>query len=172
MPQLRLNAVELELELDAPGSSYRADDPLLGVLHEQGLTAAKLGCGLGQCGACVVMVDGRIVTSCDLPIGSLQGQTVLTLEGLRESDPPLFDALVRAFEDEQAAQCGYCSAGILMRAAHWLRSTPIADALSRGQVPQAQAVDALLEPHLCRCGSHLRIRRAVLRCAATLAGRA
>ncbi|HVJ54168.1 MAG TPA: (2Fe-2S)-binding protein [Aliidongia sp.] len=134
------------------------DTPLLYVLRDHlGLNAAKFGCGLGQCGACTVMVDDRAVLSCVVPIALLAGRRVTTLEGLGTLDQPA--PIQQAFIEEQAAQCGYCIAGMMMRAQALLQATP-------------QASDAdirhALEPHLCRCGTHMRILKAVHRAAALM----
>ncbi len=129
------------------------DTPLLYVLRDHlGLNAAKYGCGLGQCGACTVMVDGQAVFSCVTPILLLQGRKVTTLEGLGTIDKPA--PIQQAFIEEQAAQCGYCIAGMMMRAEALLRKN--ADA-SEADIRRA------LEPHLCRCGTHMRILKAVSR---------
>ena len=133
------------------------DTPLLYVLREDlQLNAAKFGCGLGQCGACTVMVDGEAVFSCVTPIATLEGKKVTTLEGLGGIANP--GALQRAFIEEQAAQCGYCIPGMMMRAAALLKKTP--------EPTDKQIRDALM-PNLCRCGTHMRIIRAVHRAAKT-----
>lgn len=131
------------------------DTPLLYVLREDlKLNAAKFGCGLGQCGSCTVMVDGKAVLSCVTPLLLLDGKRVTTLEGLGTIADPA--PIQRAFIDEQAAQCGYCIAGMMMRAqALLLRNARPTDAEIRDE----------LEPHLCRCGTHMRILRAVHRAA-------
>ena len=132
--------------------------PLLDILrHELGLTSARLGCGLGQCGACHVMVDGQSVPACDTPLWSVQGKHVLTLEVARSDDACVgthlvLRALQEAFVHEQAAQCGFCTSGILMSAAALLRQTI---------EPSVAQIHAALDRHLCRCGAHLRIVRAV-----------
>ena len=131
-----------------------ADKPLLYVLRELGLTAAKFGCGLGQCGACTVMIDGAAARSCQTTVADAQGKQVTTLEGLGTLDKP--HLLQRAFIDEQAAQCGYCISGMIMAAA---------DLLNRNPQPQESDVRAALAGNLCRCGTHNRIIRAVLRAA-------
>jgi nicotinate dehydrogenase subunit A len=137
-------------EIDADAST-----PLLYVLRDQlGLNAAKFGCGLGQCGACTVNVDGRAVYSCLTPIISLQGKEITTLEGLGTADKP--HPLQRAFMDEQAAQCGYCIAGMIMRAHALLQRDPGAS---------ETVIRAHMQPNLCRCGTHMRILRAVRRAA-------
>ncbi len=131
------------------------DTPLLYVLREDlKLNAAKYGCGLGQCGSCTVVVDGEAVFSCVVPVSRLEGKKITTLEGLRSAGTP--GRLQRAFIEEQAAQCGYCIAGIIMRAhALLLKNARPSDALIRLE----------LEPHLCRCGTHARILRAIHRAA-------
>ena len=129
------------------------DTPLLYVLRDElKLNAAKYGCGLGQCGACTVLVEGEAVFSCVTPLAMLEGKKVTTLEGLGSAASP--GALQRAFIEEQAAQCGYCIPGMMMRAAALLKKTP--------KPTDAQIRDALL-PNLCRCGTHMRIIRAVRR---------
>jgi nicotinate dehydrogenase subunit A len=133
------------------------DTPLLYVLRDElGLNAAKYGCGLAQCGACTVLVDGQPTFSCVAPVGLLEGRAVTTVEGLGAETAP--GVLQRAFIEEQAAQCGYCIAGMMMRAQGLLLRNP--------RPSEAQVRDEL-EPNLCRCGAHMRIIRAVLRAAAT-----
>jgi aerobic-type carbon monoxide dehydrogenase small subunit (CoxS/CutS family) len=136
------------------------DTPLLYVLrNELGLNGAKFGCGLGQCGACTVLLDGKPVFSCLLPVAALAGRKVRTIEGLGTADKP--GALPAAFEAEQAAQCGYCIAGMIMRA----------QALLEANVRPTEAeLRAGLAPNLCRCGTHMRILRAVRRAAVAMGG--
>jgi len=131
------------------------DTPLLYVLRDDlALNAAKFGCGLGQCGSCTVLVDGEAVFSCVTPILLLEGKRVTTLEGLGTVDNPA--PIQRAFMDEQAAQCGYCIPGFMMRAQALLQKNP--------RVSEEE-MRAHLEPNLCRCGTHMRIIRAVMRAA-------
>ena len=131
------------------------DTPLLYVLrNDLGLNAAKFGCGLAQCGACTVLVDGQAVRSCVTTIGSLANAEITTLEGLGTIDKP--HALQRAFIEEQAAQCGYCINGMIMTAKELLDRMPH---------PTEADVRATLAPNLCRCGTHNRIIRAVMRAA-------
>jgi len=145
--------------LKVNGRIYSVDadpeTPLLYVLREDlKLNAAKFGCGLGQCGACTVLVDGEPVFSCITPLLLLQGKNITTLEGLGTPEKP--GPMQRAFIDEQAAQCGYCIPGMMMRAqALLLRNPHASDADIR----------EYLEPNLCRCGTHMRILRAVRRAA-------
>jgi len=129
--------------------------PLLYVLRgELALNAAKYGCGLGQCGACTVLLDGGPIFSCVTPIALLEGKEITTVEGLGTIDNP--GPMQQAFIDEQAAQCGYCIAGMMMRAQALLQKNPHAS--------EAEIRD-YLEPNLCRCGTHMRILRAVRRAA-------
>src|SRR6201996_7269534 len=131
------------------------DTPLLYVLRDDlELNAAKFGCGLGQCGACTVIVDGKAVLSCVTPLLLLEGKQVTTLEGLGTIEAPA--PIQRAFMEEQAAQCGYCIAGMMMRAQALLQKNP---------KPTSEQIRAELEPNLCRCGTHMRILRAVHRAA-------
>ena len=131
------------------------DTPLLYVLrNDLALNGAKFGCGLAQCGACTVLVDGQPVRSCVTPIGTLGQSEVTTIEGLGSVDKP--HALQKAFMDEQAAQCGYCINGMIMTAKALLDRMPH---------PTEADVRATLAPNLCRCGTHNRIVRAVLRAA-------
>jgi nicotinate dehydrogenase subunit A len=132
-----------------------ADTPLLYVLRDDlKLNAAKFGCGLGQCGSCTVMVDGKAVQSCVTPLVLLEGKQVTTLEGLGTISEPA--PIQRAFMEEQAAQCGYCIAGMMMRAQALLQ---------RNSKPTDEEIRAELQPNLCRCGTHMRILRAVRRAA-------
>src|ERR1700738_3973100 len=136
------------------------DTPLLDVLRDEiKLNAAKFGCGLGQCGSCTVMVDGKAVLSCVTPLLLLEGKQVTTLEGLVTVSEPA--PIQRAFMEEQAAQCGYCIAGMMMRAQALLQRNPRASDAE---------IRAYLEPNLCRCGTHMRILRAVKRAASLMAG--
>ena len=135
--------------------SAAADTALLYVLrNDLGLKAAHFGCGSGECGACRVLIDGRAVASCDTPLWAAAGKSITTVEGLGDAAHP--HALQKALIAEQAGQCGYCLPGILISAAALLAATP---------VPNETEVRAALEQNLCRCGSHNRIVRAVLRAA-------
>lgn len=132
--------------------------PLLYVLRDDlQLNGAKFGCGMGQCGACTVLVDGRAVFSCLLPVAALAGRAVITIEGLGQADKP--NPIQKAFIDEQAAQCGYCIAGMVMRAQSLLLKKPN---------PSDDEIRSHMQPNLCRCGTHVRILRAVRRAAASL----
>jgi nicotinate dehydrogenase subunit A len=133
----------------------KPDTPLLYVLrNELGLVGSRFGCGSGQCGACFVLVDGRPMASCDMPASFAEGKKITTVEGLG-SDGELH-AVQRALIAEQAAQCGYCMSGIAVAAAALLATTP---------KPSEHQVRQALDKHLCRCGSHNRVVRAVLRAA-------
>ena len=137
------------------------ETPLLYVLrNDLGLTGTKFGCGLGQCGSCTVIVEGQAVRSCMTPLQSVAGQAVTTIEGLGSPERP--HPLQAAFVEEQAAQCGYCTAGIIMEAKAFLDRTPRP---TEAQIKQA------LDGVLCRCGAHDRVIRAVMRAAATMGGR-
>ena len=137
------------------------ETPLLYVLrNDLGLTGTKFGCGLGQCGACTVLVGGQSVRSCMLPVQAVAGQAVTTIEGLGSPERP--HPLQAALIEEQAVQCGYCTPGIVMAAKAILDRTP--------RPTEAQLREALNEV-LCRCGTHDRVIRAVLRAAATMGGR-
>ena len=144
-----VNGVRRTIELDDPRVT------LLDLLRERlHLTGTKKGCDRGQCGACTVIVDGKAVLSCVTPLVLLEGKQVTTLEGLGTVAEPA--PIQRAFMEEQAAQCGYCIAGMMMRAqALLLRNAKPTDAQIRAE----------LGPHLCRCGTHMRILRAVQRAA-------
>jgi len=136
------------------------ETPLLYVLRgDLKLNAAKFGCGLAQCGACTVMVDGEAEFSCVLPIQVLEGKQIVTLEGLGSAEKP--GPMQRAFMEEQAAQCGYCIAGMMMRAQALLQKN--------AHATEAE-IRAGLQPNLCRCGTHMRILRAVKRAAKMMQG--
>jgi aerobic-type carbon monoxide dehydrogenase small subunit (CoxS/CutS family) len=151
MITLTVNGKAHQLELDP-------ETPLLYVLRgELALNGAKFGCGLGQCGACTVMIDGVAVNSCVIPVGTLQGRRVVTVEGLGTGGQP--GRLAQAFIDEQAAQCGYCIAGMIMRAQALLEHNP---------APSDTEIRTQMEPNLCRCGTHVRIFRAIRRASETL----
>ena len=152
--RFRLNGVETNIDADP-------DMSLLTVLRGQlGMTGSHFGCGAGECGACNVMVGDHAVTACDTPLWSVADKDVTTIEGLGNAQKP--HPLQRAFIAEQALQCGYCVSGILMSAAALLRQNPN---------PTDSDVRAALDRNLCRCGSHNRMVRAVLRAAAEMQAR-
>jgi aerobic-type carbon monoxide dehydrogenase small subunit (CoxS/CutS family) len=132
--------------------------PLLYVLRDElGLNGAKYGCGVGQCGACTVLVNGRPAFSCITPVSSLAGRRIRTVEGLGTAQRP--GIVQQAFAAEQAAQCGYCIAGMIMRAQALLEQNPS---------PIQTEVREFMQPNLCRCGTHPRILRAIARAAASM----
>jgi len=138
------------------------DTPLLYVLRDDlQLNGAKFGCGFGQCGACTVMVDGKAIFSCLTPIALLPARQIKTIEGLGTESAP--GVVQRAFIDEQAAQCGYCIAGMVMRAQALLERDPS---------PSEDQIREAMMPNLCRCGTHMRILRAVQRAALAMKGAA
>jgi len=146
-----------EQRIDADGAT-----PLLYVLRDDlGLNGAKFGCGLGQCGACTVLVEGRPVFSCITPLAALQGRRVTTLEGLGTIENP--GVLQRAFIDEQAAQCGYCIPGMIMRAQALLQANAS---------PSDREIREHMKANLCRCGTHMRILAAVRRAASAMSAAA
>jgi nicotinate dehydrogenase subunit A len=152
------------ITLDVNGAAREVDadpdTPLLYVLRDQlGLNGAKFGCGLGQCGACTVLVDGRAVFSCVTPVSVLPGRKIRTVEGLGTAENP--GPVQRAFIDEQAAQCGYCIAGMIVRAQALLERNPS---------PSEAEIRRHMAPNLCRCGTHMRILRAVRRAAGGMGG--
>jgi nicotinate dehydrogenase subunit A len=150
-----------QLQVNGQVRTVAADGntPLLYVLRNDcGLTATRFGCGSGQCGSCQVLLDGVSVAACDTPLWAVAGKPVVTVEGLGVDGH--LHPLQQAFIDEQAAQCGYCLSGILISATALLASNPR---------PSEQEVQLALDKHLCRCGSHNRIVRAVLRAADVMA---
>jgi len=153
MPNIRfrLNGAETDIDADP-------DTSLLAILRSRlGMTGPHFGCGAGECGACNVIVGDHAVTACDTPLWSVANKDVTTIEGLGNAQSP--HPLQRAFIAEQALQCGYCVSGILMSAAALLKRNPD---------PTSSDVKAALDRNLCRCGSHNRMVRAVLRAAAEM----
>jgi nicotinate dehydrogenase subunit A len=141
----------VEIEVNGAQRAVKAasDTPLLYVLrNDLGLVGTRFGCGSGQCGACFVLVDGRAMPSCDLPIEAIKGKSVTTIEGLGGTHP-----VQKALERHQAAQCGYCMSGIVMAAVALLSSN---------RIPTEAEVRSALDKNLCRCGSHNRVVRAIL----------
>ena len=156
MPRVRfrLNGVETDVDADPDRSLL---DILRGPLR---MTGPHFGCGTNECGACNVIIGDRAVAACDTPLWSVAGKDIMTIEGLGNEQQP--HPLQRAFIAEQALQCGYCVAGILMSAAALLKRNP---------KPTGTEVKAALDRNLCRCGSHNRMVRAVLRAAAEMEAR-
>lgn len=144
--EFNLNGSRVSLDVDS-------ETPLLEVLRNDfSLNGAKFGCGLAQCGACAVMMDGVSIRSCVTPVGSVADKSVITLEGLGTAENP--HPLQSAFIEEQAIQCGYCANGVIITAAALVRSTP---SPSKEQIQQA------LSGHLCRCGAQPRMLKAITR---------
>ena len=149
------------MELTVNGVTYDVDVepemPLLWVLRDElGITGTKYGCGLAQCGACTVHVNGRAMFSCQLPVGAVKGD-VITIEGL--GSPDALHAVQAAWIEHQVAQCGYCQSGQIMRAAAFLAANP---------EPDDAAIDTAMAAGLCRCGTYSRIRAAIKTAAANL----
>ena len=148
--KLTVNNFEHEVDVDP-------DMPLLWVLREElNITGPKYGCGIAQCGACTVHIDGEAVRSCQVPIGDLEGK-VTTIEGL--GTPDSLHAVQAAWVEQQVAQCGYCQSGQIMQAASFQALTP---------QPSDAGIDEAMSGNLCRCGTYPRIRAAVKSAAATL----
>lgn len=139
------------------GAQVDADTPLLWVLRDElGLTGTKHGCGMGLCGACTVHVDGQAQRSCQVPVSSLAGKHITTIEGLH---PQGQHPVQQAWLKHDVAQCGFCQCGQIMQAAALLTITP---------EPSPAQIDAAMAGNLCRCGTHLRIRAAIQGAAATM----
>jgi nicotinate dehydrogenase subunit A len=153
MPAINLTVNGKAVSLDADG-----DTPLVDVLRNHlGLVGTKFGCGLEQCGCCMVLIDGRPEKSCGKALSTVAGKNILTIEGLGTPDRP--HPLQQAFLDEQAGQCGYCLPGILITAKALLDDNP---------APSRREIALALDDNICRCGSHARILRAVERAAAQM----
>ena len=154
--------MKISLTVNGKTVAIDADDaqmPLLYALRDNlGLHGPRFGCGLGQCGACTVHLDGKAVRSCVMPVAAVAGKKVVTLEGLVTRGK--LHPLQQAFIDEQAVQCGYCIDGMIMQAAALLQTN---------RKPTEQEIKAALAENLCRCGTHLRIVRAVKRASETTA---
>jgi len=147
------------IDLEVNGESRRvdaeADMPLLWVIREQlGLTGTKFGCGIAQCGACTVHLDGEAVRSCTMPVAAAAGRSVTTVEGLAKDGA--LNAVQQAWIDEQVPQCGYCQSGQVMSATALLARNP---------APTDADIDAAMRGNICRCGAYARIRRAIQRAA-------
>jgi len=148
-------AISLKVNGASHSTPAEPDTPLLYVLrNDLFLAGAKFGCGLAQCGACTVLVDGKATRSCVIPIGTLGNAEITTIEALGTIEKP--HPLQKAFIDEQAAQCGYCTSGMIIAAA---------DLLKRNPQPTEAEIRSALNGNLCRCGSHNRVVRAIMRVA-------
>ncbi len=154
-------AKTIAFQLNGKPARVRVDDPEMPLLYalrdDLGLHGPRFGCGLGQCGACTVNVDGEAVRSCVTPVSAVARKRVLTLEGLGTPEKP--HPLQKAFIDEQAVQCGYCINGMIMQAKAMLDANPH---------PTAEQIKQELSQNLCRCGTHLRILRAIQRAASEI----
>ena len=148
--------MKMTLNVNGRPVAITADDPQMPLLYalrdDLGLHGPRFGCGLGQCGACTVLVDGKAMRSCVMPVATIGSKKIVTLEGL--GGPGQLHPLQRAFIDEQAVQCGYCINGMIMQAAALLQTN---------KKPTEQDIKAALTENLCRCGTHLRIVRAIKR---------
>jgi nicotinate dehydrogenase subunit A len=148
--------MKMTLNVNGKPVAITADDPQMPLLYalrdDLGLHGPRFGCGLGQCGACTVLVDGKAMRSCQMPVATMTGKKIVTLEGL--GGPGELHPLQKAFIDEQAVQCGYCINGMIMQAAALLQTN---------KKPTEQDIKAALAENLCRCGTHLRIVRAIKR---------
>jgi nicotinate dehydrogenase subunit A len=149
-------AQSVSLNVNGKTVGVEVDDPAMPLLYalrnDLGLRGPRFGCGLGQCGACTVHLDGAAVRSCVLPVSAAAGRRIVTLEGLGTLEKP--HPLQQAFIDEQAVQCGYCINGMIMQSAALLSTT---------RHPSDEQIKEALANNLCRCGTHLRIVRAVKR---------
>jgi nicotinate dehydrogenase subunit A len=149
----------IALNVNDKAVQVAVDDPEMPLLYalrnDLELHGPRFGCGLGQCGACTVLMDGEAVRSCQLPVGAVGAGKIVTLEGLGTIEKP--HKLQQAFIDEQAVQCGYCINGMIMQAAALL---------ARNARPSADEIKTALAENLCRCGTHTRIVRAIQRAAA------
>ena len=152
--------MKVNFRLNGKPATLSTDDPEMPLLYalrdDLGMHGPRFGCGLGQCGACTVHIDGKAVRSCVMPVAGVTGKKVVTLEGLGTPGKP--HPLQQAFIDEQAVQCGYCINGMIMQAAALLQTTP---------KPTEEQIRAAMAENLCRCGTHLRIVRAIKRASKT-----
>ena len=149
------------ISLHVNGKNYRVDVPddmpLLWVIRDYlKLTGTKFGCGIGECGACTVHIDGKAERSCGIPVKEAQGKKIITIEGLPQNHP-----VKRAWIEEQVVQCGYCQPGVMMQVAALLSETP---------KPNAEKIINAMDNVICRCGTHVRIKRGI-RTAIQIAGK-
>ena len=156
--------ISFEVNGQMATASINAADTLLHVLRNHvDLKGTRYGCGIEECGACMVLVNGKTSCACTFAAEQIDGQSVTTIEGLKQGDGHALHAVQAAFLDEQAGQCGYCLSGIIISA------TALLDANSN---PGRDEIVATLDPHLCRCGAQTRMLRAVERAAASMRGEA
>ena len=149
-------ATTLTINGEAKSFEAPADMPLLWVLRDiLGMTGTKFGCGIAQCGACTVHIDGKAVRSCVLPVGALSGKAITTIEGVGATAPGA--KVQKAWLDLEVIQCGYCQSGQIMSAAALLAATPS---------PDDSDIDAAMSGNICRCGTYVRIRAAIKQAAA------
>ena len=157
-----MSTTTIQLTVNGRATDLRTEDPAMPLLYalrnQLGLHGLHFGCGLAQCGACTVHYDGEALRSCVMPVSAVAGARIVTLEGLGTADKP--HPLQQAFIDEQAAQCGYCINGMIMQAAAFLASN---------KKPTEDQVRQALAANLCKCGTHVRILRAVMRAAEQMA---
>ena len=147
--------IEFEVNGEARQVDVEPEMPLLWVIREQlALSGTKFGCGIAQCGACTVHVDGVAIRSCTMPVGTVRGRAVTTIEGLAAAGA--LHPLQQTWIDEQVPQCGYCQSGQIMSAAALLASNP---------EPNDADIDAAMRGNICRCGTYARIRRAISKAA-------
>ena len=155
--QLTINNQQHKLDDIAP------DTPLLWVLRDHlHLTGSKFGCGIAQCGACTVHLDGQAIRSCVMPISAVDGKSITTIEGLSaEQQSPQSRAIQQAWEELSVVQCGYCQSGQIMSAT---------DLLTRNPNPSDDEIDQFMSGNICRCATYVRIKKAIKQAAASLAG--
>lgn len=157
MTTLLVNGREQRLDVDP-------SMPVLWALRDSlGLTGTKFGCGVAQCGACTVHLDGQAIRSCVTPVGSVEGRRITTIEAVTGGEDRVGRAVREAWVKHDVAQCGYCQSGQIMSASAFLKSLP------RGKQPSAAEIDAAMAGNVCRCGTYARIRAAVADAARALA---
>jgi isoquinoline 1-oxidoreductase alpha subunit len=157
MTTLLVNGREQRLDVDP-------STPVLWALRDSlGLTGTKFGCGVAQCGACTVHLDGQAIRSCVTPVGSVEGRRITTIEAVTGGEDRVGRAVREAWVKHDVAQCGYCQSGQIMSASAFLKSLP------RGKQPSAAEIDAAMAGNVCRCGTYARIRAAVADAARALA---
>ena len=142
--------IELTVNNETMRFEVEPDTPLLWVIRENiGLTGTKFGCGIAQCGACTVHLDGQPIRSCSTPVKAVEGRSITTIEGLSDED---FNSVQQAWIEEQVPQCGYCQSGQIMTAAAFLK---------RNNSPSDDDIDNAMKMNICRCGTYQRVRKAI-----------